>query len=42
VDLMVGRCRDSGRVMNKLDNCSANRCYMFEYDDVELVLFGKL
>jgi hypothetical protein len=29
-------------ITNKLNNCSANRGYMFECDDVELVLFGEL
>jgi hypothetical protein len=29
-------------ITNKLDNSLANRRHMFEYDDVELVLFGKL
>jgi hypothetical protein len=28
-------------ITNKLDNCSANKRYIFEFD-VELVLFGKL
>jgi hypothetical protein len=29
-------------ITNKLDNCSANKHHMFEYDNVELVLLGKL
>ena len=28
-------------IINKLYNCLANRLHMFEYDDVELMSFGK-